>query len=262
MKEAGGMRDSAADNAPNALGAAPSNDDEYEVGDLDSLGSAAPPVAAPWERAPRPLRAQLPRLLLTVAIVALALGIITAQIVPLLRAKLQAGTSPPTATLNPSIGLIGTSPLAAAPTNCPAGQAPQNIAPEMFGPAVGRAPVWVGTFEGPPTTLRVRSYQVRLQMTPYGWPKQLFVVLLPPLAGDVRLSATNLSNGSALWLTDGLHIQPTTSAVISAQGFGAGAQQPRWIVWGITLYIPTAGCYMLDARWRGGEWQVPFAAGN
>jgi hypothetical protein len=256
------MRDSAADDAPSTRGDAPSNDDEYEVGDLDPLGNASAP--APWERGPRPLRARMSWLLLTAVIVVLALEIVAAQIMPLLRSKLQAITSPPTATvtLDPSIGLIGTSLLAAAPTNCPVGQAPQNIAPEMFGPVVGQAPVWVGTFEGPPTTLRVRSYQVHLQMTPYGWPKPLFVVLSPPLAGNVVLSATNLSNGKALWLTDGLHDQPTTSAVISAQGFGTGAQQPRWIVWGITLYIPTAGCYMLDARWRGGAWQVPFAAGN
>ena len=145
------MRDPAADDAP-------SNDDEYDVGDSDPLGNPSAPGAAPWERGPRPLRAHMPQLLLTAAIVALALGIIAAQIMPLLRSKLQAVTSPPTATLNPSIGLVGTSPLAAAPTTCPAGQAPQNIAPEMFGPAVGQAPVWVGTFEGPPTTLRVRSY--------------------------------------------------------------------------------------------------------
>jgi len=40
---------------------------------------------------------------------------------------------------------------------------------------------------------------------------------------------------------------------------GAG---PDYEEWGSYLYIPTAGCYQLDATWPGGQWSFPFAAGR
>jgi len=32
--------------------------------------------------------------------------------------------------------------------------------------------------------------------------------------------------------------------------------------WGSYIYIPTAGCYALEATWSGGHWRILFAAGH
>jgi hypothetical protein len=35
-----------------------------------------------------------------------------------------------------------------------------------------------------------------------------------------------------------------------------------WIIWGIAVLFPAAGCYTLQASWLGGHWTMTFAAGH
>jgi hypothetical protein len=35
-----------------------------------------------------------------------------------------------------------------------------------------------------------------------------------------------------------------------------------WATFPSGLYVPKAGCYYLDARWRSGQWRMTFGAGT
>jgi hypothetical protein len=244
------------------------DDPAYEISPLTSPSVASEPRVGPLPWLPVSRRARARRVLLTSAFVAVALAIVGAQMLPALqalisgRAAIPTAVERPTATLDPLFGLVGISDLAPPPTNCPTGQTPQNIAPGIIGPVIGASPVWVGTFEGPPTTLHVRSFQVHLIKTVHGWTMPMFLVLRSPFTGPVTLTGTNLRDDSPLWLSGSQQTEPATSLDVTVKIFNDLSGSSQLLVWGITLYIPSADCYMLDARWQGGEWRVPFAAGG
>lgn len=240
-------------------------DDEYEVAELGRRGTETEPHPRP----PSAGRRRGRRFALTGIIVAAALAVVALNTLSAVRgsvARTAVPTLHPTATRDPTFAVVGSAALGPAPSTCgsglPTSQQPLDIAPGRFGPVIGQAPVWVGTFNGPPATLHMRSYEVQLERTQYGWSKPMYIAVQPPFASDVTLRATALSDGSKLWFQDDPQRPAVSTLVLHPQVFGAVEGQSIWVLLGFTLYIPAAGCYLFDVRWGGGGWLLPFAAGD
>jgi len=100
---------------------------------------------------------------------------------------------------------------------------------------------------------------------PYGWGHKVLWVLKPGFYGTVTLRGGSMDRHAALWFAvvenfvDG---GPTRAMSLNAgwqKAFSPGESGPSFPG---ALYIPRAGCYYLQARWKGGQWQGTFAAGR
>jgi hypothetical protein len=147
--------------------------------------------------------------------------------------------------------------LGAVPQDCLPGQTPQPF-DSSFTPGVGAGPLRV-MFEADYPTIRLDPSTE--DYTQYGWGVTLIVALQLSSADGVLLQGENLDTGSALWFDFSfLPQQPTTALMVNA-ALASQYGDSRWSSWIGYLYIPTAGCYALEASWPDGHWQIFFAAG-
>jgi hypothetical protein len=150
--------------------------------------------------------------------------------------------------------------LAEPPTNC------TNLAtvhdpwpgnPQSMAPVVGGGPVWATL---PPVVHIAPNGSPTY--TPYGWSWKVIWEVGPSYPHPIALRATRVGDQAPLWFEfDGA---PTTTPTLDP----AHPSHPEsklgtgWREWGSYLYIPTAGCYQLQAVWPEGSWELTFAAGR
>jgi hypothetical protein len=97
--------------------------------------------------------------------------------------------------------------------------------------------------------------------TKYGYPQKIFWQLINGSTGPVTLNGWNLRTWQRIWFG---HPLPQANPKSSAP--------PPVIAWPSAIvryhraptltFVPSAGCYLLHATWRGGSWTVPFTAGG
>jgi hypothetical protein len=151
-------------------------------------------------------------------------------------------------------------PLGLAPQNCPVSPSPHNIFSDV-GPGYGSFPVWVFGLE--PTVRIPTSY---FTYTQYGWTWKVIWRVSVHYTQPVRLHGGNLLTGMPLWF--GISNPPSTTPILDPrpkeeQIAQSGYPSPfEGIDWGSYLYLPTAGCYYVEADWPGGHWRITFAAGR
>lgn len=73
-----------------------------------------------------------------------------------------------------------------------------------------------------------------------------------------HLAWENLRTGARLYFN--VTGQPTPAPVLDPAAVGTPINQ--WKDFPSHLFIPTAGCYTLEASWPGGQWRITFAAGQ
>jgi len=149
-------------------------------------------------------------------------------------------------------------PMGPVPHDCPPGPTPQPILPSI-GPVVGSPPVWAAGFDGPHAAI----YLVPEAFNQYGWGRKIIWEVGPNYMHLVTLHGANVQSGARIrfQFLDG---DPTTSAVLDPHhpdhpGSAVGGD---WNEWGSGMFLPTAGCYYLEASWPGGHWRITFAAGR
>ncbi len=149
-------------------------------------------------------------------------------------------------------------PLGPIPRDCPPGPTPQPILPGI-GPVIGGPPVWAAGFDGPHAAI----YLVPEAFNQYGWGRKIIWEVGPNYTHLVTLHGANLQSGARIrfQFLDG---DPTTSPVLDPQdpdhpGSAVGGD---WNEWGSGMFLPTTGCYYLEASWPGGHWRITFAAGR
>ena len=149
-------------------------------------------------------------------------------------------------------------PLGPVPRDCPPGPTPQPILPGL-GPVIGGSKVWVAGFAGPRAVL----YLDRNWFTQHGWGWKLIWEVGPNYTHLVTLHGANLRSSAPIWFQF-LDEDPTTSAVLDPQhpNHPGSAVGGDWNEWGSYVFVPSAGCYYLEARWPGGHWRITFAAGR
>ncbi len=165
--------------------------------------------------------------------------------------RVPSGTVPTTPTLltPPQLGMV--------PQNCPPGPTPQPIFSDI-GPVVGAAPLWVTGFGGPHAVINIPTY---FTYTQYGWTWKLLWKMQSGYMHPITLEGGNLLNGTLLWFQIGQQ-NPSTSPVLDPLHSGQQPSAGSGLNWPSYVYIPTAGCYYLEAKWPGGHWRIIFAAGR
>ena len=159
------------------------------------------------------------------------------------------------------------SALGLAPARCPAaaevGGHMQQIA-YNGAPAFGGSVVWVVGLSDEPNRPAVHFERYPtfppLPYTAHGWRWRFLLVSVPSYGGIVRLSGSQLgAGGNTALLMD--------AGTVLTANLSLNASQPTmrglgWAEWPIYVYLPEPGCYEIDARWSGGSWRLPFAAGD
>jgi len=190
----------------------------------------------------------------------------------------QTTSSPAVATTTPSISISPTAPspsptstptllptrtasfLGTVPQNCLLGPTPRSIFGGL-GPVIGKAPVWATGFAGPHAMILIPSYDTYTQ---HGWTWKILWDVGPHFLHQVTIRGKDMHTGTPLRLQFANADPIVTSLLLEPNRpdhLGAGAG-PSYEEWGSYLYIPTAGCYQLEATWPGGQWSFLFAAGR
>ena len=179
-------------------------------------------------------------------------------------ATTQAATATPTPAPSPApkeaVGRITEPP----PTSCPSGPNPQTVSPD-FGPGLGQTPVWAVAF-GAGAQGAVLLLQGEATIGPHGYYQKVLWVIQYGYGQPVRLGGSDSESGSPLWFQIG-DAAPTTTPVLDPTHPGAYPGNPVnpdrvFPNYPSYLFIPRAGCYVLEATWPGGHWRIPFAAGG
>ncbi len=155
--------------------------------------------------------------------------------------------------------------LGPIPYGCPSGSLPQNIN-SHFGPAIGSSPVWAGagSFDKRlPLRLEWSQSETSMYRTQYGWNHKFLWVIAARYQGIVTITGTNLRDGSFLYpqAQDSALASTPTILLLDTRSPTIANRTDTWLQFPGGLIIPKAGCYILEAKWSGGSWRIPFAAG-
>jgi hypothetical protein len=153
-------------------------------------------------------------------------------------------------------GFAGSKPkLGRPPASCRGSQTTQI---QSVGRAIGESPLFAADFGRPRAVLHVENGP----LTKYGWRVKVLFVLEAGANDPVSVRGRNLRTRRPIWF----RVPP--GAPTRAQAFDP-AKPPvppeagsRWKDFPSYLFLPSAGCYRLEARWAGGSWAKTFAGGR
>jgi hypothetical protein len=140
---------------------------------------------------------------------------------------------------------------------------------QFRGPAVGSGPVWVGIGGHGDLPLAVvwdQQYTADLH-TSLGWSNKLAWVVSRAYHGEVTFSGRSLEDGLPLYPEARYFVTAQSTPMVlvvdpNAADVTQAYPDPNWTLFVGGITVPHAGCYQLDAHWRGGAWQIIVAAGT
>lgn len=162
----------------------------------------------------------------------------------------------PTPTLNvPTIGTVS--------ATCAPGTPLVDFSAGETVAGAGGSDVWF-------TATSARPGYVQLPQSNYtvaGWPVPVTVFIRHGFGQTVTLTGHDLTTGYNLWLSPdannpGSIAEATPLATIDPTRVLAHTRDARWDVWSGVLFLPGAGCYIVQANWPGNGWSIDFAAGR
>ena len=178
-----------------------------------------------------------------------------------------ASTGPQVASNQSSQIVIQSTTLAPGPV--PLGNACQANPVVDNSQTVGNFPVLVKGFDGPLATIHMGDVAVVTPNFPgsIGWAVTLQVNINPNYTGFVTLTGSNQFDGSTLLFGFPGRTSQETTITLGSQRYAAPLDPTVTIGtgkahWEILMFVPTAGCYYLNAAWAGGRWSINFAAGE
>jgi hypothetical protein len=152
--------------------------------------------------------------------------------------------------------------LAVAPTDC-TGRTPRMVGFGDYGNLIGTSPVWAGVYAAFNRGQHAYHVEAGAPRTAHGWRVKVLWVVAPKIESPVRVVGGELGGGQSLWFEVAERDnQPVFAAVLnpampSVPPSGDGYKEfPSYV------YIPRAGCYLLEARWPGGHWCLVFGLGR
>lgn len=195
------------------------------------------------------------------------------------------GSSPPTqprstltaasaSALTPTPYAGAAAQLGPLPASCPSSPPPATIVTnrtfsQFKGPAVGFGPVWVGIggYHHLPLAVVWDQLEAAQLHTPQGWSAKLAWLVSRAYHGEVTFAGHSLEDGLPLYPVARYGLQgKSTATVLVVDPNDSGVTQaypdPSWSLFVGGITIPHAGCYQLDAHWKGGAWRIIFAAGT
>jgi hypothetical protein len=168
--------------------------------------------------------------------------------------------------INPRYGTPGTSQNSPGPlpTTCPQSSNLQYFTTPLDPPGLGASSIWISGFTGPSAVLNDLA-PINPQAThaswPFGWYEPLTIFIQKGYSGPVTLRGSSQAGGAPIWLSRGDPTVLNTSLTLSQNDGSAYNQDGPWEMTTITLAVPAAGCYTLQASWGNNQWIRYFAAG-
>lgn len=103
--------------------------------------------------------------------------------------------------------------------------------------------------------------------TSAGWPVPVTVFIRHGFAQTIALTGHDLTTGYSLWLSANANNPGSLAgaaplATIDPTHGLAHTRDAQWDIWSGVLYLPGAGCYIVQANWPGNGWSIDFAAGR
>lgn len=154
-------------------------------------------------------------------------------------------------------------PLGPIPSNCQNNPPPESL-PHALGDGIGMSPVWAVGFT-PGLTLHLDfGDKGGMMHGPHGWYRKLAWLIGPDYRQRIVLRGSALAGGAPLWFQIGGNQPPTTTPLLNPQQPEAEfpGEPPGWAFFPSYMFIPRAGCYVVEASWPGGMWRLAFAAGR
>jgi hypothetical protein len=155
-------------------------------------------------------------------------------------------------------------PLTTAPASCRGSSTPQRLGSD-HGMAIGTAPVWAVGFTtgtGGGAVLARPGEATRV-----GYGMKVLWVTDPSLRTTVHVDGSRLGSGVPLWFQPATSnsrtplnelvldpSNPSDTTLVTAAG-------SSYLRYPSLIFIPTAGCYSLRAKWSTGSWEAIFASG-
>ena len=164
----------------------------------------------------------------------------------------------PTPTLNvPAVGPVS--------ANCPPETPPVDFSSGETVPGVGGSDVWFIASDR-----NGKHDDVELPPGNYtlaGWPVPVMVYIKHGFTQTITLTGHDLLTGYNLWLSldatsPGSIAETAPLATINPGQDLAHSIDAQWDIWSGVLYLPGAGCYIVQANWPGNGWIIDFAAGR
>jgi hypothetical protein len=91
--------------------------------------------------------------------------------------------------------------------------------------------------------------------TKYGYPQKVGWQLSRGTHATVTLRGWNLRTGQRIWFGNSVSLDPARRFVAWPVALVSEYHAPK------LLFVPAAGCYVINAQWKTGSWVVPFSAG-
>jgi hypothetical protein len=174
-----------------------------------------------------------------------------------LRPTSSTGSGGPAAspTLLPRVSAI----LHPPPKTCE-GPAPKSkTVTSNYGALYGRRPAWGGFYAD--LDLKTRAFHAPdAPRTSLGWRVKVLWIMDPKQNSRVKLGGLNPSTGELIWFE--LSDSPATAAPVLDPAQPENLGDGGWKEYPSYLYFPSSGCYVLEAEWPGGDWQIGFGFGR
>ena len=127
-----------------------------------------------------------------------------------------------------------------------------------IGRAIGAAPIFAADFGAGRAKLHVENGP----HTKYGWRVKVLVVVDAEQKETLSLGLRRVGTRRALWLRI-LGQRPSTRPVLDPAHPPVPVEEsPQWREFPSYWFLPSAGCFQVDARWPGGAWTRRFAGGR
>ena len=127
-----------------------------------------------------------------------------------------------------------------------------------IGHAIGAAPIFAADFGAGRAKLHVANGP----HTKYGWRVKVLVVVDAEQTETLSLRLRRVGSRRALWFRVGGRAPSTKPVLDPAHPPVPPEESTRWKEFPSYFFLPSAGCFQLEARWPGGSWTRRFAGGR
>ncbi|HEY4718680.1 MAG TPA: hypothetical protein VIH14_06670 [Anaerolineales bacterium] len=127
-----------------------------------------------------------------------------------------------------------------------------DIAPQTYGRAAGSWPVWA-IINRTELILSMEEIQ-QAPLREHGYPYKVLWIIIKTYTDKVGLHGWNFEKNKPLWFQLGGE-EPTTTPVLDPLTPGAYSI-PDYVDFPSYVIIPGMGCYIIEAVWDAGSWQI------
>jgi hypothetical protein len=132
---------------------------------------------------------------------------------------------------------------------------------EDYGGLFGQRPAWGGFYaEFNPRTRTFRALDA--PRTSLGWRIKVLWIVDPDQADPVTIRGRARSTGQPMWFEIAEQYVPSMAPALDVAHPENVSQHGSFKEFPSYMYFPSSGCYLLEAEWPGGRWELGFGFGS